>query len=98
VLVRLELPDTASFEEPAIAELPPDWNAIPPSPSSMRFGTRWAEENRSLVLYVPSVLAPEEQNAVVNPGHREFAAVKMAIERDFHWDPRPFAPRAASRV
>ena len=93
VLVRAELPDHASLEEPALADLPTDWDAVPAGPGSMEFGTRWARENRSPVLYVPSALVREEGNAVLNPHHPEFAAVKMVIERDFHYDPRMYLSR-----
>jgi RES domain-containing protein len=95
VLVRVALPDNYSSEHPALRELPADWNAVPTAPGSMQFGTTWARENRSLVLYVPSALVREERNAVLNPGHPEFAAVDLVIERDFHYDPRMFVPRAA---
>lgn len=95
VLVRVELPDNYSFEEPALADLPPDWNAVPTAPSSMQLGTQWAQENRSLVLYVPAALIPEEANAVLNPNHPEFAGVTMTIERAFHYDPRMFELRFA---
>jgi RES domain-containing protein len=59
----------------------------------MNFGSEWAQQNRSLVLYVPSVVIPEELNGVVNPNHPEFARVKMTIERDFHYDPRILGAR-----
>jgi RES domain-containing protein len=95
VLVRIELPDGHSAERPRLTELPAGWNLLPPGPASMDFGTRWARESRSLVLYVPSVLVPEEQNAVVNPNHAEFGAVHMAVERDFLFDARMYQPRHA---
>ncbi len=63
----------------------------------MEFGTRWARENRSLVLYVPSVLVREEGNAVLNPNHPEFAAVRIVVEREFHYDPRMSLPHRAAR-
>jgi RES domain-containing protein len=93
VLVRIELPENCSAEEPAPADLPSDWRAVPIGPGSMDFGTRWARERRSLLLYVPSVLIPEERNAVLNPNHAEFAAVRMSIERDFEYDRRMYSPR-----
>jgi len=93
VLVRVELPEHASSEEPALPDLPPDWDAVPAGPGSMEFGTRWARENRSLVLYVPSALLREEGNAVLNPHHPEFTGVKLRIERGFHYDPRMYLPR-----
>ena len=59
----------------------------------MNFGTQWAREVRSLVLYVPSVVVPEALNGVLNPQHPEFSGAKMTIERDFHYDPRLFVAR-----
>jgi RES domain-containing protein len=97
VLVRINLPARHSFEEPALADLPSNWNAVPAAPSSVQFGTRWARELRSLVLYVPSALVREEGNAVLNPNHPEFAQVAMTIERDFRYDPRMIEIRSAAR-
>jgi RES domain-containing protein len=97
VLVRIDLPDNSSTEQVAAATLPPDWDAVPIAPRTMEFGTRWAQESRSLVLYVPSALIHEETNAVLNPNHPEFVGVKMTIERDFHYDGRLFALQRARR-
>jgi len=95
VLVRIELPENCSVEEPEVAELPADWDAVPIRPGSMDFGTTWIQEGRSLVLYLPSALVPEERNAVLNPNHPEFPAVKISIQRDFHYDPRMHVPRTS---
>lgn len=96
VLVRVELPDDHSAEQPELADLPEGWDLVPAGPASMEFGTRWARESRSLVLYLPSALVREEQIAALNPNHKEFAAVTMLIERDFHYDPRMYLPRRAT--
>lgn len=93
VLVRIALPAHCSVEEPRLTDLPADWNAVPIRPGSMDFGTRWAREGRSLALYVPSALVPEEGNAVLNPGHPEFSRVAMSIQRRFQFDPRMSIPR-----
>ena len=93
VLVRLELPQGHSSDRPALRTLPKGWNAVPPGPASMSFGSDWARQGRSLVLYVPSVLVPEEANALVNPHHREFGDVKMIVARPFGYDPRMYLPR-----
>jgi RES domain-containing protein len=93
VLVRIEVPEGTSSEAPAPADLPPGWNALRPGPASMQFGTRWAHEKRSLVLYVPSVIVLEETNALLNPGHPEFGSVRMEIEREFHFDSRMLPSR-----
>jgi RES domain-containing protein len=83
VLVRIRLPRKCSVEEPALTALPADWDAVPIAHASMQFGTRWVQEGRSLVLYVPSALVREESNAVLNPNHPEFRGVRMEIERQF---------------
>ena len=93
VLVRVELPARHSAERPRRADLPRGWDLVPAGPASMAFGTAWAQERRSLVLHVPSALVPEEDNALLNPGHAEFAGVAMAIERDFSYDARMYRPR-----
>jgi RES domain-containing protein len=93
VLVRVDLPDRYSAETPGMGTLPPDWNAVPPGPGSMQFRTTWVTEHRSLVLYVPSVIVPEELNAVLNPNHPQFPEVKMEIARPFSFDPRMLAGR-----
>lgn len=96
VLVRIELPDGHSAERPRLADLPRGWDLVPPGPASMEFGTTWARQKRSLVLYVPSALIPEECNAILNPAHGEFAGVKLRIERDFHYDARMYGPGRAA--
>jgi RES domain-containing protein len=93
VLVRIDLPQNCSTEEVTAADLPRGWDAVPAAPASMKFGTRWADENRSLVLYVPSALVREETNAVLNPKHPESSGVTMTIERRFDYDGRLFLPR-----
>lgn len=95
VLVRVELPDHHSSEEPAIGDLPRDWNAVPVRPASMDYGTGWIQASRSLVLYVPSAVVVEERNAILNPHHPEFQGVTMSIERAFTFDPRLYVARTA---
>ena len=97
VLVRVDLPDTYSSETPAPDDLPKKWNAIRPVPASMEVGTRWARENRSLVLYVPSAIIPEDVNGILNPNHPEFDRVNFTIRREFHYDPRMFVRRTGRR-
>jgi RES domain-containing protein len=98
VLVRVELPDRHSSERPAVTALPVDWDRVPPAPASMDFGTSWARARRSLVLYVPSIIVREEENAVINPAHPEFAGVRMTIARAFSYDPRMYVERHPPRA
>ena len=94
VLVRVAVPDGASAETPRRSDLPADWNAVRHGPLSVQFGTRWAREKRSLALYVPSAIIPEESIGILNPSHPEFAGVRISVERDFRYDLRMFLRRA----
>jgi RES domain-containing protein len=93
VLVRVAVPDGAPSETPRLADLPADWNAVRHGPLSVRFGTRWARERRSLVLYVPSAIIPEESIGILNPSHPEFIRVRISVEREFRYDLRMFTRR-----
>lgn len=95
-LVRVVLPKNHSAKQPALADLPEGWDLVPAGPASMEFGTRWARESGSLVLYHPSALVLEEQIAVLNLTHSECAAITMRIEREFRYDPRMDPARRAA--
>jgi RES domain-containing protein len=72
----IEVPDDAVHEAPAPA-LPRGWNKLPPAPASKRFGDAWLAARSSLGLLVPSVIASEEHNLLLNPEHPRFNEVKV---------------------
>jgi RES domain-containing protein len=64
------------------------WDATPPD-ASVRFGTRWARERRSVVLRVPSVMIRHEFNFVLNPEHPDYdRAVTCGDAEPFTFDRR----------
>jgi RES domain-containing protein len=64
------------------------WDAMPPD-ASVRFGSQWARERRSVVLRVPSVMIRSESNFVLNPEHPDFdRAVTFGDAEPFALDPR----------
>ena len=69
----MSLPDTSSLVVPTC--LLPDLR-------------RPLVEHCSCVLLTPSVVAPTEQNVVINPAHAHFARVTASIPRPLHWDDR----------
>jgi RES domain-containing protein len=82
----------AEFDERAIEAVDvaavPGWDATPPD-ASIRFGTDWARERRSVVLRVPSVVVRSESNFVLNPEHPDFArTVRIGDAEPFAFDPR----------
>ena len=74
VFVRIEIPPGSPTEELRPEDLP-GWEANEKA-ASQRFGDRWYDEQRSLVLFVPSLAAPGlERNVVINQRHPHFARV-----------------------
>jgi RES domain-containing protein len=57
------------------------------------FGTRWFSERRSAVLIVPSYVAREEANILINPAHGEAAGIQCGLETPIWWDQRLFDGR-----
>lgn len=66
-----------------------DWDAATPD-SSRAYGAAWASERRSLLLFVPSVVARVERNVLINPAHPEFARVRHSLHERVWWDERLF--------
>ena len=89
---------SATFDESLVkvlqvADLPADWKRGRPPVATKHIGDDWIASNKSVVLKVPSVLVPAENNYLLNPNHPEFAGVRISVEREFRYDLRMFARR-----
>ena len=87
VYVRIEIPAGASVEEVKLEDLPGwDWEN---RTASQRYGDAWYDEARSLVLVVPSLIAPGlERNILISQRHPEFAAVRSSAPEGVRCHPR----------
>ncbi len=88
----IEVPDDA-LQEVAITALPRGWNKLPPSPASKRFGDEWVAARSSLGLLVPSVIAPEERNLLLNPAHARFRELRVLKKSRVRMDMRLYEQR-----
>lgn len=82
----------AEFDEKVVEALDvislPGWDAVP-ADASIRFGSNWLRERRSVALRVPSVMIPSEENYVLYPEHPNFERdVIVRNPRPFAFDPR----------
>ena len=68
--------------------LPKNWRADPPPAQLRSIGDDWILGGNSAVLQVPSVLVPGESNFLLNPGHQDFAKVRIGKPLAFRFDPR----------
>ena len=92
----LEVPNDA-LHEVAAKELPRGWNKLPAVSASKRFGDAWVSARSSLGLLVPSVIASEEKNLVLNPAHERFADVRIVSKSRVTMDMRLYGSTERGR-
>jgi RES domain-containing protein len=92
----IEVPDDA-LTSVAVDELPRGWDELPAGPVSKRFGDAWVTANSSLGLLVPSVVASEEKNLMLNPSHPRFQEVRVLSKRRVVLDKRLYSGPAKRR-
>jgi RES domain-containing protein len=89
-LVCIRVPESAWTKREYIdgASLPPSWLAEPPGATSIEFGDDWLKTNSTALLMVPSVIVPEEYNALINPLHPSATTITSSVVRQFVYDSR----------
>jgi RES domain-containing protein len=82
-LVEIMIPDdlVASAERHDQSTAPVGWDAEPAGKVSISFGSAWVRAQSSAVLLIPSVIVPEEQNALINPQHPDAPRVQFLKRR-----------------
>lgn len=88
-MICLDLPDQP-FKELKISDLPVGWNDNPAPDSIKSIGDDFIRDREFLFLKLPSVIASEEMNCLVNPSHKDFKKIKTVFSRRFHIDDRLF--------
>jgi RES domain-containing protein len=71
-----------------VTALPARWRKSPPTREVQVLGDQWAQEGRSAVLKVPSVIIPEEFNYVLDPAHPGFRLIERGQPIDLQLDAR----------
>jgi len=88
--VKVTIPSGIPYEVLNTAHLP-DWH-LESCAASRPYGDAWQKSRRSLALFVPSVVAREEHNILLNPQHPDFSRVTDSLATPVWWDARLFAP------
>lgn len=87
VYVEIDIPDRlAEHFDPRAHR---GWHR-PQSAVAKAFGRRWLAEGRNAALVVPSAVTRLDSNVVLNPEHRDFAAIRWSRARPVAWDARLF--------
>jgi len=86
--VKIFIPDNASVSRITSTELGLDWNKGNNRQQLKNIGTQWAKNKESLILIVPSVIVPDENNYIINPLHQEITSVTIQEIKEFTFDSR----------
>ena len=87
VVCELGIPDDVIISVD-MSRLPLDWDNPSGSAETQQIGDRWAHENVSVALRVPSAVSPPDFCYLLNPLHVDFHKITIGPFRPFTFDPR----------
>lgn len=89
-LIEITVPDDllSAAEVVTTDALAVGWDAEPAGRVSISLGSEWAASMRTALMLVPSVIVPEENNLLINPGHPDAARISARKVRRWTYDPR----------
>jgi len=85
-LLKVEVPDDLSTETLSAADLGQAW--VNDETLTRTVGDQWLTSKRSALLRVPSAIAPETLNVLLNAAHEEARRLKIVSHREYPWDLR----------
>lgn len=88
VCLEANLPDNLSTERVELSSLSRDWRTTPAPTALQDIGSAWLRSLRTVALFVPSAVIPEEFNVLLNPVHPDFESLKIGRPQRFQFDPR----------
>lgn len=72
----------------AARDLPSTWKHIPAGHETQAIGDAWIAAGKTVLLKVPSVIAPGEFNLLLNPAHPDLARLTIGPLAPFRFDAR----------
>ena len=91
VVAAADVPDDVSRVHVAPVKLPASWRQTPAPVELAAIGDRFTRRRREAILVVPSALAPDEFNWLLNSDHPDFRRVRIHQSEPFSYDARFFA-------
>ena len=88
-IVSIKIPENSIFEIPE-SKLPKNWRAFPHSIDTQKLGDQFVQENKYLVMRIPSAVVQGDFNFIINPRHKDFSKVKIVNVQAFSFDERLF--------
>ena len=93
VLATAEVPESLSRERIEAGALPANWREASAPPELAQIGDEFVKKAETCLLLVPSALAVNENNWLINPQHLEFKKIALHAPEPLRHDPRMFRPR-----
>jgi RES domain-containing protein len=84
--IEITIPAGTTYEIVTTYSLP-NWTD---ATVSQNFGDRWLREKRSCILFVPSIVAPLDNNILINEFHPQFPDLTTSLNQPVIWDRRLF--------
>ena len=97
VLAVAEVPDDLTRERVETSNLPANWRESAAPAELTRLGDEFAERGENCLLLVPSVLAPSENNWLINPAHTDYKRIVVQEVEPLSYDPRIFWKQRSHR-
>ena len=94
VLAVAEVPDDLARERVDVGDMPVNWRESAAPPELARLGDEFAQRGEHCLLLVPSVLAPDENNCLINPEHPDYKRIEIHDVEPLSYDPRMFAKQS----
>jgi len=86
-IMIIEIPDV-NLEQIDTKDLPKNWRDIESYFNLQKIGDLWYDQQKSLVLKVPSSVLPENFNIIINTTHADYKKVKLLHVLDYEPDDR----------
>lgn len=87
-LLTIEVPDGLAIHTLENSALHPDWRTRPDLTRAA--GDAWLREASSVMLAVPSAIAPYTQNHLINPEHPDARFIRVMSHAQYPFDSRLF--------
>ncbi len=90
VIAVAEVPNDLARERVEANKLPRNWREAAAPAQLARLGDEFAQRGEHCLLVVPSILAPAENNCLINPGHPDFKRIVVRDVAPVSYDLRMF--------
>ena len=85
-LLKVEAPDDVSIETVSVTELAAGW--ADDETLTRTLGDQWLAARKTALLRVPSAIAPETFNVLLNSAHEQSRRLRILSHREYPWDLR----------